>query len=135
MDDITITFLVVLFCAVVFGPLTARSSNRRETIYGGAIAQVLHLAACMSFVGMIPGVLTALITGAGFELAFPLALSLFALSVVILMVFALIEAGTTPHCPRKRTDQRLDRRRRPHLWPLRCGLGARRFDIYFAVSD
>ncbi len=91
MNDTTITFLVVVFCAVVFGPLTARSSNRREAIYGGVASQVLHLAACMSFVGMIPGVLAALITGAGFELAFPLALGLFALSVVILLAFALVE--------------------------------------------
>jgi hypothetical protein len=86
-----IVLLVGLAFAVVFGFLTARSSNRREKIYGGLLAQIFHYIGAGSFVAVLPVVLTSLIVGGGFKLAFPLGIGFLATSLIALVVFAIFE--------------------------------------------
>ena len=92
MDDITLkTFAVCLAFAVILGPFAARSSLRREPIYGGILAQIFHLTGAAAMMGVIPGVITALILGGGFRVAFPIAAFFLATSFVMLLIFALFE--------------------------------------------
>jgi FtsH-binding integral membrane protein len=92
MDDtLTQVLLVCAAFAVIFGPLTARSSHRKNPVQGGILAHAFHLIGSMAFVSTLPGVITALILGGGIRLAFPLALGLTALSLSSLMVYALFE--------------------------------------------
>lgn len=92
MDDITLkTFAVCITFAVILGPFAARSSLRREPIYGGILAQIFHLAGTGAMMGVIPGVITALILGGGFGVAFPVAVFFLATSFGLLLIFALFE--------------------------------------------
>ena len=96
MDVLTQSLLVCAVFAVIFGPLTARSSHRRSPIRGGIVAQAFHLIGTMAFVSVLPGVIAALILGGGFETAFPLALTLSVLSFLSLLVFAVFEHSAGP---------------------------------------
>lgn len=87
----TTMLIVGLAFAAVLGPLTARSSNRREKIYGGIGSQVFNLLACMTFVSILPTVITGLLVGQGILGVIPVALSLALLSYGWLVLFALFE--------------------------------------------
>jgi MFS family permease len=90
MEPTTIMLLVGAAFAVVFGPLTARSTERREKIYGGTVARVLNLIASVLFVAIVPTVLTGVILGHGF-LGLPYALAYFLASFIVLLIYAMIE--------------------------------------------
>jgi hypothetical protein len=99
-------FLQALIISAVFGivvgPLTARSSNRREPIYGGVTAHVFHVAGAIAYAAVLPAVLSALILGGGFRTAAPLALALVAASLLALTLFAVVERPIRIH----RLDER-----------------------------
>jgi uncharacterized membrane protein (DUF485 family) len=102
-----IALLVGLAFAVVFGFLTARSSNKREKIYGGLLAQVFHYIGAGSFVAVLPVVLTSLIVGGGFKLAFPMGVGFLVTSLVALVVFAIFERPALEAAKRKiKTEDR-----------------------------
>jgi hypothetical protein len=86
-----IALLVGLAFAVVFGFFTARSSNRREKIYGGLLAQAFHYIGAGSFVAVLPVVLVSLIVGGGFNLAFPMGVGFLVTSLAALVIFAFFE--------------------------------------------
>jgi ribose/xylose/arabinose/galactoside ABC-type transport system permease subunit len=91
MEREPFALLVGIAFAIGLGFFTARSSNNREAIHGGSLAQLFHFIGAASFTGVLPVVLTSLILGGGFGLAFPLAVSFVAVSFVSLIVFAIIE--------------------------------------------
>ena len=91
MDKAQIALLIGLGFALILGYLTARGSQRREPIYGGRLAQILHYIGAAGVTGILPVVLASLILRGGFALAFPLALSFMGTSLVALLLFALIE--------------------------------------------
>jgi peptidoglycan/LPS O-acetylase OafA/YrhL len=82
---------ISLVFGIVVGALTARSSYRREPIYGGVLAHVLHIAGAIAYAAVLPAVLSALILGGGFRTAAPLALALVATSLLALTLFAVVE--------------------------------------------
>jgi|GEM_PF-1572126 len=79
-DLLEILAVSVVF-GVIFGPLIARSSSRREKVYGGTLAQVFHMIGAGAMAGLLPGIFTSLIVGGGFREAFPVALGLLATSL------------------------------------------------------
>lgn len=92
MDTVFVqTLAVCVIFAAILGPLTARSSMRREPVYGGLAARVFHLIGASAVIGVVPGVLTALILGGGFRVALPIALMFLAVSFAALLLFALFE--------------------------------------------
>jgi len=95
-ENLLQTLIVAGLAAIILGPMTARSSLRRQPIHGGLPALVLHLLGTAAFVTVIPGVLTALIVGGGFGLAFPFGVAMLLLSLLLFFLFGLLEA---PHAP------------------------------------
>lgn len=92
MDRVVLeTIAVCLLFAAIFGPLAARSSIRREPIYGGWAARIFHFLGAALMMGVVPGVLAALILGGGFGVAFPVAFSFLGLSFLALLLFAAFE--------------------------------------------
>lgn len=92
MDDLLIKVLAVTAVfAVIFGPLATRSSMRREPVYGGMLAKLFHFLGVTLMVVVLPSVLTALILGGGFRVAFPVGLAFVLLSLTMLLAFAVFE--------------------------------------------
>ena len=91
MENAPLALGIGLAFALGLGILTARGSANRETIHGGALAQIFHYIGAAGVTGTLPVVLASLILGGGFELAFPLALSFMLTSLVSLVIFAAIE--------------------------------------------
>ncbi len=89
-DLLEILAVSVVF-GVIFGPLIARSSSRREKVYGGTLAQVFHMIGAGAMAGLLPGIFTSLIVGGGFREAFPVALGLLATSLFSMLLFAIVE--------------------------------------------
>ena len=77
--------------ALVFGPLTARSSHRAQPVQGGPAAHLFHLIGTMAFVAALPSVLATIILGGGFVLAVAVAAALIVVSLLALLVFAMLE--------------------------------------------
>ena len=82
---------ISLVFGIVVGALTARSSHRREPIYGGVPAHVFHVAGAIAYAAVLPAVLSTLILGGGFRTAATLALTLVTTSLLTLMLFAVVE--------------------------------------------
>jgi hypothetical protein len=91
MDTPLLAFLIGLGCGLVLGYFTARSSAKREKIYGGQTALIFHYIGAAAVTGVLPVVLASLILGGGFRTAFPLALSFMVTGFLALVVFAIIE--------------------------------------------
>ncbi|MBZ0317633.1 MAG: hypothetical protein K8L91_14525 [Anaerolineae bacterium] len=104
MTDFEIMLLVGLVFGLIVGPLTARSSIRREKIYGGTPSKSLHLLASGMYVATPPTILTGVIVGVGLKTLFPLALALIFGSLGVLMIFAIFEKQARPV-----RDTKLDR--------------------------
>ncbi|KAB2857689.1 MAG: hypothetical protein F9K46_12650 [Anaerolineae bacterium] len=96
MTDFEIMLLVGLVFGLIVGPLTARSSVRREKIYGGTPAKLLHLLASGMYVATPPTVLTGVVVGVGLKTLFPLALLLIFGSLGVLLIFATFETRARP---------------------------------------
>jgi purine-cytosine permease-like protein len=77
--------------ALIVGYFTARSSSRREKIYGGAPAYFFHYLGAAAFTGLLPGVLGSIVLGVGRELVAPIALGFLAITFAALVLFAVIE--------------------------------------------
>ncbi len=91
MENAQVALLIGLGCAAVLGYFTARSSARREKIYGGQAARIFHYIGAAAVTGVLPVVLASLILGGGFGTAFPLAVSFMLTGFVALVIFAVIE--------------------------------------------
>lgn len=91
MDRTLLGLLIGLGCGLVLGYFTARSSARRERIYGGQAALIFHYIGAAAVTGILPLVLATLILGGGFHTAFPLALSFMVTGFLALVIFAVIE--------------------------------------------
>ncbi|MBK8134457.1 MAG: hypothetical protein KA401_04610 [Anaerolineae bacterium] len=90
MDSIPLMLIVATTVACIAGPLTARSTERREKIYGGTPARILNLIACMMFVAILPTVLTGLIVGHGVGIV-PVGFGILGISLLSTVGFAIIE--------------------------------------------
>jgi cyanate permease len=91
MENAPLALGIGLTFALIFGIFVARGSNQREPIHGGPLAQVFHYIGSSGVAGTLPVVLASLILGGGFGMAFPLALSFMATSLIALVIFAAIE--------------------------------------------
>jgi hypothetical protein len=96
MDNAQLALLIGLGCGLVFGSFVARSSARREKIYGGTAALLFHYIGAAAVTGILPLVLASLILGGGFGLAFPLAVSFMLTGFAALVIFAAIENPARP---------------------------------------
>lgn len=76
---------------LILGPLTARSSQRRQPIYGGPVAQLLHGLGAVLMIAVIPMVLVNLILGNGFLPSVVLGFSTLGTGFLVLLVFAAVE--------------------------------------------
>jgi hypothetical protein len=91
MDRTLLALLIGLGCGLVLGYFTARSSAKREKIYGGQAALIFHYIGAAAVTGVLPLVLASLIVGGGFGTAFPLAVSFMLTGFLSLVIFAIVE--------------------------------------------
>lgn len=104
MNVTTILMLVAgLSAFLLIGPRLARSTEKRETLYGGAASLWLNRLACMTFVSLPITVLTGLISGIVTQQHGPLlqvALALLATTFILLIVWAAIEMPAQAKAPK-----------------------------------
>jgi hypothetical protein len=89
-----------LLVGLIIGGLLAiyvtRRSLREEKVYGGALAQVFHYLGALGFCMTLPTVLAVLVLRGGFGIAFPLGIGLVIASLIMLIIFAVIERPARP---------------------------------------
>lgn len=89
-----------LLVGLIIGGLLAiyviRRSLREEKVYGGVPAQIFHFLGALGFCMTLPTVLAALILGGGFGIAFPLGIGLVIASLIMLVIFAVVEHPARP---------------------------------------
>jgi len=91
MDRTVLTLLITLAVIVLLSVPTARSSARRDKIYGGTGARVFHFLGAAIYIGVLPAALCGSILVGPFKLGIPLAFGLLALSFLLLMAYAIFE--------------------------------------------
>jgi len=91
MDRVTFILIFTATCMLIFGPLTVRSSIRREKVLGGPIAQFFNAIGTIAFVGLVPGVFCSLILGQASHIGFPMGVTLLLTSLLAFLVFAVFE--------------------------------------------
>jgi hypothetical protein len=99
VDRLLTAILIGLACGLVLGVFTARSSARRDRVYGGVLAQVFHYLGAASFVSALPGVLAAVFLGQGVLRAAAVGFGFMLLSLALLLVYALFERGARARLP------------------------------------
>lgn len=97
--------LIGLAFAAVLGYFTARSSARREKIYGGTLARVFHYVGAGLFAATLPVVIVSLLLKGGFRLAFPMAVGFLVVSFLVLVAFAYVEYPLYAAEQRKKAEQ------------------------------
>ncbi len=105
MENEQLALLIGLACAVILGYFTTRSSNQREKVYGGPLAQIFHYIGAASFTGIVPVVLATVILGGGFLLAVRNLLIFLVVCAVALLIFAVIERPALEEAKRKLTTE------------------------------
>lgn len=89
-DLIAIVGLVIF--GLVFGALTARSSEKREAIQSRGAAQVFHYLACALWATVTPTVLVSvLVLELGLLPALGIAFSMVGVAYIMLILFAMLE--------------------------------------------
>src|SRR5690606_11737048 len=83
--------LIGLVLGAVLSLFVIPRSIRKEPIYGGIVAQILHVIGAVLFSAVLPTVIVVLIRHGGFGTAFPLAIGLVLTAFVVLCVFAVVE--------------------------------------------
>ncbi len=91
MNTPLLALIIGLGFGLTLGYFTARSSAKREKIYGGQQALIFHYIGASAVTGVLPVVLASLILGGGFGTAFPLAVSFMITGFLALVIFAAIE--------------------------------------------
>lgn len=91
MDRTQLTLLIVGAIIVLASIPLARSSNRRDKVYGGVAAQLFHFIGAAAYVGVLPAALVGSILVGPFALGIPLAVGLLAVALVMLFVYAIFE--------------------------------------------
>lgn len=91
MDRTSLTLLIVLALIAVFCVPLARTSSRRDKIYGGAAAQIFHFIGAASYVGVFPSALFGSFLVGPLELGIPLALGFLGITLVSLLLYAVFE--------------------------------------------
>lgn len=102
MEPSTIMLVIGVASALIFGPRTAQSTERREKTYGGSAAQLLNLIACMAFVSLPLTILSGLVAQIVMKQHAPLlpvALSLLAVTFAALLMWAVIEMPARSKAP------------------------------------
>jgi len=106
MDTPLLALLIGLGCGLVLGYFTARSSAKREKIYGGQAALIFHYIGAAAVTGVLPVVLSSLILGGGFSTAFPLGVGFMVTGFLALVIFAVIEQpARSEHLAKGWTEQ------------------------------
>jgi hypothetical protein len=81
---------VMIVAAVLAAPRVLKEANEREPIYGGTLPTLFNLIGTVAFVGIIPGILTALILGIVHSVV-PVVLTLLATCLVSMLLYTLTE--------------------------------------------
>lgn len=88
--------------ALVFGPRTAQSTERREKPFGGDVARILNLLACMVFVAIPPTVLSGLAAQIIMQKHAPLlqiGFGLLGISFLLILAWAAVEMPARANAP------------------------------------
>ncbi|QPC80987.1 hypothetical protein G4Y79_14875 [Phototrophicus methaneseepsis] len=92
MSREAIAILGLVIFGLIFGYFTSRSSQKREAIYSGPIAQVFHYLASSLLCTLTPTILVSVIVlHVGFIRAVLIALAMFILALILLLPYALLE--------------------------------------------
>jgi hypothetical protein len=91
MDRTLLTLLITLAVMVLLSVPTARSSAKRDKIYGGTGARLFHFLGAAVYIGVLPAALCGSILVGPFKLGIPLAFGLLAVSFLLLIIYAFFE--------------------------------------------
>ncbi len=91
MNNELLVWGIVIVFALIFGPLTARSSMRRDKIHGGTMAQIFHGLACVVMMMVLPLILGSIFIGHNAGYGIVVGLGLIAICGGLLVVFATFE--------------------------------------------
>lgn len=101
MDRVLLILPLLVILGLILGYRTAQSSQKREGIHGGPMAQIFHYLACAIFSVTTPTVLTSIfIFHVGIVRAFIIAFSMLGVAFILLILFAVFEQPAR----QKRTD-------------------------------
>ncbi|MDX1993415.1 MAG: hypothetical protein SF029_13580 [bacterium] len=95
-SEVLETMAVSLVFAVIFGPLLARSSARRDRIYGGTLSHLFHIISAGGMVGALPGVIAGVILGVPFLTTVAVAFGCLGISLLASLLFAIVEKPSLP---------------------------------------
>ena len=90
MDRSTIVILIVVAICVLGSFPAARISSKKEKIYSSKLGKIFHQIAAGAYMGVPPAALLGSLF-VGINLGIPLALTLLALTFVMLLLYALEE--------------------------------------------
>lgn len=102
MEPTTVMLIFGIASAVIFGPRTARSTERREKGYGGSVARLLNLLACMVFVSIPLTVLSGLVTSIITQQHAPIlqiGFGLLGISFLLILAWSMVEMPTRANAP------------------------------------
>jgi hypothetical protein len=91
MNNELLVWGITVGFALIFGPLVARSSMRRDTVHGGIVAQIFHALACVVMMMVLPLILGSIFIGHNAGYGIIVAFGLFAICGVLLTIFAIFE--------------------------------------------
>lgn len=104
MDNLVLTLIIGYSLGALLGILVMRKALEAEKIYAGPPAAVFQYLACATFSSEIPLLIAGLILGLGFGVVL-VALSTFAVTFLLLVIFALIEYGPRQAALSNREDR------------------------------
>lgn len=81
---------VMIVAIVLAAPRVLKEASERDPIYGGSLPTLFNLIGTIAFVGIIPGILTALLLGVVHSLV-PVILTLLATCFVCMILYAITE--------------------------------------------
>ena len=92
----TVTWIIAIVIGLGLGALIARNvaaqSIKKQHINGGAVAQMLHYAACLFLSSGLPLIITSLILGLEFRKMFGTALAFLVVGALLVIAFAVVES-------------------------------------------
>lgn len=91
MDRTQVIVLITLTIAVIASFPTARTSKKRELIYGGLLAEALHHLGVIAYIAVLPAALLGALFVGPFRFGIPFALSCLALALLFFAGYAFIE--------------------------------------------
>lgn len=91
MDRSQIIIIVSLALGIIFCIPAARSSVKKDKIYGGTLAEIFHFIGVAAYLAVLPAALLGTFLVGPLKLGIPLALTYLGIALVALLLYAVFE--------------------------------------------